>query len=65
MITFFSRGGLGRFGIGYRIFTDRWLDNSDLKVLPGSTFIVYSFFLILSSDRNYWIFTFFYIKFNL
>lgn len=29
MITFFSRGGLGRFGIGYRIFTDRWLDNSD------------------------------------
>lgn len=27
MITFFSRGGHGRFGIGYRIFTDRWLDN--------------------------------------
>jgi len=29
MITFFSRGGHGRFGIGYRIFTDRWLDSSD------------------------------------
>lgn len=27
MITFFSRGGHGRFGIGYRIFTDRWLDD--------------------------------------
>lgn len=26
LITFFSRGGHGRFGIGYRIFTDRWLD---------------------------------------
>lgn len=26
MITFFSRGGHGRFGIGYRIFTDEWLD---------------------------------------
>lgn len=25
MITFFSRGGHGRFGIGYRIFTDNWL----------------------------------------
>ena len=29
MITFFSRGGHGRFGIGYRIFTDQWLDSSD------------------------------------
>jgi len=26
MITFFSRGGHGRFGIGYRVFTDQWLD---------------------------------------
>ena len=25
MITFFSRGGHGRFGIGYRVFTDQWL----------------------------------------
>ncbi|MBV6643747.1 MAG: exo-alpha-sialidase, partial [Cyclobacteriaceae bacterium] len=28
MITFFSRGGHGRFGIGYRIFTDEWLENN-------------------------------------
>jgi sialidase-1 len=27
LITFFSRGGHGRYGIGYRIFTDRWLDS--------------------------------------
>jgi len=26
LITFFSRGGHGRFGIGYRIFTDAYLD---------------------------------------
>ena len=26
MITFFSRGGHGRFGIGYRIFSDTYLD---------------------------------------
>ena len=26
MITFFSRGGHGRYGIGYRVFTDKWLD---------------------------------------
>ena len=26
MITFFSRGGHGRFGIGCRIFTDEWLN---------------------------------------
>jgi hypothetical protein len=25
MITLFSRGGHGRYGIGYRIFTDKWL----------------------------------------
>lgn len=25
LITFFSRGGHGRFGIGYRVFTDEWL----------------------------------------
>jgi sialidase-1 len=29
LVTFFSRGGHGRFGIGYRIFTDRWLDSTD------------------------------------
>jgi len=27
MITFFSRGGHGRYGIGYRIFTDKWLND--------------------------------------
>ncbi|WP_339902301.1 sialidase family protein [uncultured Cyclobacterium sp.] len=27
MITFFSRGGHGRFGIGYRVFSDEWLEN--------------------------------------
>jgi sialidase-1 len=27
LITLFSRGGHGRFGIGYRIFTDDWLAN--------------------------------------
>jgi sialidase-1 len=26
IITFFSRGGHGRYGIGYRIFTDAWLE---------------------------------------
>ena len=26
MISFFSRGGHGRFGIGYRVFTDKFLD---------------------------------------
>lgn len=29
LVTFFSRGGHGRYGIGYRIFRDRWLDNSE------------------------------------
>jgi sialidase-1 len=28
-ITFFSRGGHGRYGIGYRIFMDHWLDSSE------------------------------------
>lgn len=28
MITFFARGGLGDQGIGYRIFTDAWLDEA-------------------------------------
>lgn len=28
-ITFFARGGLGDQGIGYRTFTDEWLENGD------------------------------------
>lgn len=28
-VTFFARGGLGDQGIGYRIFTDAWLDNME------------------------------------
>lgn len=27
MVTFFSRGGHGRFGIGYRIFNNEWLNH--------------------------------------